>query len=210
MDGFMWPHHPRTQQLREFLAEGGIGRVTHVNAAFTFMLEQDSKNIRLNAESAGGSLLDVGCYPVYGIRWAFGEEPISAWATATMQNGVDLRMSGALRFSGDRTATFDCGFSLPYRGWMEICGTEGTVRVPEMWLPPDLATYTIERDGDKTETVSIAGHNQIVHMIEDFGNAVMEKRVPLPSPEEAIKTNRVMDALLQSARQSEVAISQQS
>jgi predicted dehydrogenase len=200
MDGFMWPHHPRTHQLKKLLNEGGIGRVIHVNAAFTFMLEPDPKNIRLNAESAGGSLLDVGCYPVFGIRWALGDEPVSAWATATMQNGVDLRLSAVLKFRDNRTAAFDCGFTLPFRGWMEIVGTTGTIRVPDMWLPPDPATYEIRRDGGRVETVSVAGHDQIVHMLEDFGEAVLGKRDSQPSPEESINTNRVMDALLQSVR----------
>lgn len=201
MDGFMWPHHPRTGQLKKLLTEGGIGRIIQVNSAFTFPLEPDPKNIRLNAESAGGSLLDVGCYPVFGIRWAFGAEPVSAWATATLQHGVDLRLSAILKFSDDRTATFDCGFTLPLRGWMEIVGTAGTIRVPDMWLPPDPAIYEIQREGGQTETVSVAGHDQIVHMLEDFGNAVLAKRDPQPSPEEAIKTNRVMDALMRSVRE---------
>jgi xylose dehydrogenase (NAD/NADP) len=201
MDGFMWPHHPRTHRLKKLLTDSGIGRVVHVSSAFTFPLDLDPQNIRLNAASAGGSLLDVGCYPVFGIRWAFDAEPASVWATATMRDGVDLSMSAVLKFTEGRSATFDCGFTLPFRGWMEIAGTQGVVRVPEMWLPPDPAIYEIERERGKVETVSIAGHDQIVHMIEDFGNAVIEKREPTPSPEEAIKTNRVMDALLRSVRE---------
>jgi predicted dehydrogenase len=179
----------------------------HVNSAFTFMLDAGPENIRLRAESAGGCLLDVGCYPVFAIRWAFGEEPVSVWATATMRNGVDLHMNCVLKFTEDRTAAFDCGFTFPYRGWVEITGTEGIVRVPEMWLPPDPAIYQVERERGKFETVSIAGHDQIALMIEDFGRAVAENRDPAPSPEEAIKTNRVMDALAQSAREGrEVAL----
>ena len=44
-------------------------------------------------------------------------------------------------------ATFDCGFTLPYRGWLEITGTEGTVWVPDMWVPPRRATFEIRREG---------------------------------------------------------------
>src|SRR5438045_237333 len=82
---------------------------------------------------AGGSLLDVGCYPVYGIRWAFGVEPLNAYATATIRQGIDLSMSGVLEFPGDRVGLFDCGFTLPLRQWLEISGTDGVIRVPEMW-----------------------------------------------------------------------------
>ena len=201
MDGFMWPHHPRTQQIRDLIDDGTIGEVLHVTAAFTFELDLDPANIRLRSETAGGSLLDVGCYPVYGIRWAMDAEPESVWATATMQNGVDLRMSGVLRFAGGRTGSFDCGFTLPFRGWMEIAGTQGVLRVPEMWLPPERAIYQIERNDRRVEEFVVTGHDQIARMIEDFGRDVFEKRDPIPSPEEAIRTLRVLDALAQSARE---------
>src|SRR5207248_9852755 len=65
MDGFMWPHHPRTAQIKRFLLDGGIGEVRRVTASFTFPLPLDAQNIRLQSNMAGGSLLDVGCYPIY-------------------------------------------------------------------------------------------------------------------------------------------------
>src|SRR5581483_3091641 len=69
LDGFMWPHHRRTARLKEFLDGGGIGAVRRVAGAFTFRMEPlDPANIRLRPDLAGGSLLDVGCYPVHGIR----------------------------------------------------------------------------------------------------------------------------------------------
>src|SRR5690242_482336 len=50
MDGFMWPHHPRTARLRQFLDGGGIGEVRRVAGAFTFRMEQlDPANIRLHS-----------------------------------------------------------------------------------------------------------------------------------------------------------------
>src|SRR5262245_34378396 len=107
MDGFMWPHHPRTAVMRRLIDEGAIGEVRRVTGAFTFRLPPDPVNIRLRPDMAGGSLLDVGCYPVYGIRWAFGAEPVRVWATARMQHGVDVEVSGALGFADGRTATFD-------------------------------------------------------------------------------------------------------
>src|SRR5262249_20446545 len=154
MDGFMWPHHPRTAHLRSFLDLGGIGEVRRVGGAFTFQMKLlDPNNIRLKSELGGGSLLDVGCYPVYGIRWAFGAEPVRAMATAQMQNGVDVEMNGILSLADGRMGTFDCGFTLPFRGWLEIVGTEGTVEVPEMWLPLPRATYVIRREGKPVEEV---------------------------------------------------------
>jgi xylose dehydrogenase (NAD/NADP) len=204
MDGFMWPHHARTARLRRLLDDGAIGEVRHVVGTFTFQLPLDPNNIRLRPELAGGSLLDVGCYPVYGIRWATRAEPERVHATATTLHGVDVALTGVLHFPGGRVATFDCGFTLPMRQWLEITGTAGVVRVPEMWVPNGPADFVLQRDGREPERVVVEAHDQIACMIEDFGRAVRAGREPEPSPEEAIKTLRVLDALARSAREGKV------
>src|SRR5262249_28761123 len=149
-------------------------------------------------------LLDVGCYPVYGIRWAFGAEPTHAYAATVYEHGVDVEMNGILWFADGRMATFDTGFTHPLRQWMEITGDAGVVTVTDMWLPAPCATFRIEREGQPTETVVVENEDQIVHMLEDFGRAVLDKQPAYPSPDEAVRTLRVLDALAESARQGEV------
>lgn len=206
MDGFMWPHHPRTHELRKLLDSGAIGAVTKVNAAFTFNLAGlPTTNIRMQSEAGGGGLLDVGCYTTYAIRWWMKAEPVRAFARATFVNGVDVAMSGVLTFADGRTANFDCGFTHPLRTWVEIVGTEGVVRVPNMWIPDDRAVFHVARPGagfeESVEAVETPGEDQMVHMLDDFAAAVREGREPYPNPDEAVKTGRVMDALATSARE---------
>jgi predicted dehydrogenase len=200
MDGFMWPHHPRTARLRAFLDSGGIGEVRRVSGSFTFPLGlEDRQNIRLRPEMAGGSLLDVGCYPVFGIRWAFQAEPLRVFAAAHFLNDVDLSMTGILWFSEGRIATFDCGFDLPLRQTVEIAGTQGVVTVPDLWQPAPRATFLVRHE-QKIDEVAIEGEDQIVHMLEDFGRAVLQNQPVRPAPDEAVKTLAVLDALTRSAR----------
>jgi predicted dehydrogenase len=206
MDGFMWPHHARTRKLRALLDGGAIGAVQKVVAAFTFNLTGlPVSNIRLQSECGGGGLLDVGCYCVYAIRWAMRAEPVRAWATATYHNGVDVAMSGVLTFADGRSASFDAGFTHPLRTWVEIVGSEATVRVPNLWIPDDRAVYEVIRQqgdfGHTVEVVETSGENQMVHMLDDFAAAVAERREPDPNPDEAVKSLRVLDALAKSARE---------
>ena len=199
MDGFMWPHHPRTHRIRQLIDGGAIGRVDSVRGAFTFSLPPDPGNIRLKADLAGGSLLDVGCYPVFGIRWAFGEEPVRVYATAKYDFEVDVRVSGLLWLADGRVGAFDCGFTSPYRQWLEIVGTTGVIRVPEMWVPGPAATFAVERDGRPPEVETVAGEDQIACMIDDLSRAVLEERPVYPDPRNAADTLRVLDALARSA-----------
>ena len=149
---------------------------------------------------AGGSLLDVGCYPVFGIRWAFGAEPVRAWATARYQHGVDVEMSGLVWLADGRVGAFDCGFTMPVRPWLEIAGAEGVVSIPDLWVPGPRATFTVRREGRPEEEVVIEGEDQIVHMLDDFSRAVLFGEPVRPGPDEAVKTLRVLDALARSAR----------
>lgn len=205
MDGFMWPHHPRTAKLRQLLDSGAIGQVQRATGAFTFPMQPlDPNNIRLKPEVAGGSLLDVGCYPIYGIRWAFGAEPVRVFATARYQFGVDIEMNGLLWFADGRMAAFDCGFTLPLRGQLEITGTEGVIWTPEMWVPGQRAVSLVRRHHRADEEIVFDGDDQIQHMIEDFGRAVLQGEPARPDPEEAVKTLLVLDALAQSAREGKI------
>jgi predicted dehydrogenase len=208
MDGFMWPHHPRTAEIRRLLDSGAVGRVERVTGAFTFPLRPlDPSNIRLQPQMGGGSLLDVGCYPVYGIRWAFGAEPVRVHAHARYLHGVDVEMSGLLWLADGRVGAFDCGFTLPYRPWLEIVGGEGTVTVPNLWTPGPQAAYTVQRSGHEPEAHAVPGHDQIARMLDDFSGAVLRGEPVRPGPDEAVRTLRVLDALARSAREGrEVAL----
>jgi predicted dehydrogenase len=202
MDGFMWPHHPRTAAMKRLLLGGAIGTVQKVVSTFTFKMPAvDPKNIRLQPDLAGGSLLDVGCYPVYGIRWAMGAEPVRAWATARYEHGCDVELSGVLWFPDGRTATFDTGFVHPFRQWFEVVGTDGTLTVSDFWLPR-AATYEVRaNESAVTETHVVPGHDQVTCMVENFSRHVRGEDAPIPPIEEAIKTLGVLDALGRSARE---------
>ncbi len=208
MDGFMWPHHPRTHAIRKILDAGTIGELRRVTGVFTFKMDSlTTDNIRLQPDLGGGSLLDVGCYPVFGIRWAFGAEPVAAFARAKLINGVDVELTGQLAFADGRLANFDCGFTTPMRQWFEITGDKGVIRVPDLWAPGKKATFDVELIGKTAETMAIEGEDHMVHMLDDFANAVWEKRDPRPGPDEAVKTLRVLDAITRSVREGrEVAV----
>ena len=68
-------------------------------------------------------------------------------------------------------------------------------------LPGPRAEYTVERIGKSPQEMTVAGQDQIVHMIDNFSQAVLERRAVRPDPEEAVKTLRVLDALARSARE---------
>ena len=84
----MVTHHPQWIRVREMLAEGAIGRLRHVQGAFTFF-NDDPANIRNMPELGGGALRDIGVYPSVTTRFVTGEEPVSAAAEIEWHRGID-------------------------------------------------------------------------------------------------------------------------
>ena len=204
MDGFMWPHHPRTAKIKAMLKQGQIGDPLRVHGVFTFFMEDlECSNVRLYPEMGGGGLLDVGCYPIFGIRWAMESEPISVYAQAQYHRGVDVAMTGILNFADGRVASFDCGFTLPVRMGFEIVGSDGVLNIPNFWLPEQHAGFSIQRNGN-LEHHHVPGFDQIALMHDHFSQAILNKTAVIPEAMEAVKTLRVLDALAKSARESRV------
>ena len=52
-EAFMWRHHPQALQLAELVADGAIGELRLVRAAFSFLLD-DPRDVRLLEELDGG------------------------------------------------------------------------------------------------------------------------------------------------------------
>jgi len=72
-----------------------------------------------------------------------------------------------------------------------------------MWLPAPRATFTTARERNlsvETKVESAESEDQIQHMLENFSRYALEKTSVTPSPLEAVKTLKVLDALTASAK----------
>jgi predicted dehydrogenase len=195
----MWRHNPQTARLRELLDEGAIGAVRLVRAAFSFMLTREV-DVRLDPELHGGGLMDVGCYCVSGARFVVGGEPLRVSAEVVNgPTGVDMRLTGLLRFEGDVLATIDCGLDLPSRSELEISGTEGRIVLTDPWHCIEPA-IVVERGYDR-EIVAVEAADSYTLELEDMAAAIGGERAPLLGRADAVGQARVIQALYRSARE---------
>ena len=91
VEAYPYLAQPQTLKLRELLKDGAIGDVRLIQASFGFTIN-DSGNIRLNPQLAGGALMDAGVYPLSLIRIIAGRRaaPVQAAARWT-QAGQDRK-----------------------------------------------------------------------------------------------------------------------
>src|SRR5450432_1641379 len=74
-EAFMVRTHPQWLRAREIVRSGQIGDLRAMQCAFSYF-NRDPANIRNVEEWGGGTLMDIGCYPIQISRFLFGHEPL--------------------------------------------------------------------------------------------------------------------------------------
>lgn len=195
-EAFMYRHHPRYEAIKNIIASGEIGEVRGIHGTFTFNNAKDSANVRYRKEWGGGSIYDVGCYPISAARLIMGEEPEAVTAHGLLSpehDGVDMMASGLVEFAGGVALTFDCGMWADFRNTLEVLGTEGRIEVPSAFIQgPSFFVHTKEgrREVEQPEL------NAYSLQADDFAAVVWKEREPRFAPSDAIANMKVIDACL--------------
>lgn len=200
-EGFMYPHEPMTKRVLELIRGGAIGAVRAIVSGFTFALGP-GRNIRLDASLGGGSLWDVGSYPVTYTQLIVGHEPKLVLGSAHWHpSGVDEEFMGLLRFDEGVTANIYAGFRAAYRTWLEVIGSDGSLTVPNPFRPGPLETLELERNG-QVEQIAVTGSPELfVREIEDFEASVLDGARSVVSLSESRRTAATLSGLYASARE---------
>jgi predicted dehydrogenase len=97
MEALWTRFHPSIVKLQEILASGVIGDIVHLSADFGFHAPYDPEARWFNPALTGGSLLDIGIYPLFISKFVLGN-PLEMKATGVMApTGVDMNTSIALK-----------------------------------------------------------------------------------------------------------------
>ena len=200
-EGYMYRHEPMTARVAELVHDGAIGALRAIVSGFTFSLT-DTINIRLRPELGGGSLWDVGCYPVSYAQYLLGHAPTMVAGMAHWTaSGVDDEFTGMLRFDEGVTTSIYSGFRAGPRTWLEMLGSEGTLTVPNPFKPGPLEHLELERGGQH-ELIAVPGSPELfVRQVEDFEASVLDRRPPVVSLAESRRTVSTLAALYAAARE---------
>lgn len=168
-EAFMWRYHPQHQLAKQAIAQGVIGEVRVIRAAFTYTANSGGGNIRFNRELGGGSLLDVGCYPVSAVRFYFDAEPTVVTATARFSKEFEVDVEGIVIMTfPNGGATLDFGFEAPYRADLEIVGSHGRIYIPRAWQPEEQATIFINERAEVLPPI-----NHYILMFDSISQSLM-------------------------------------
>lgn len=206
MDGVMWVHHPRAAEMKNALNHEHLGALLRVTSCFGIKWQFPPDDLRMQRALGGGSLLDLGWYNVRAALWAFDSLPRRVWGSGHYENDVDTRFSGLLWFDEPRVASFDCGFGMAMRRWLEVTGVEGALVCNDFTKPwdPEQPRFWLQRDLGEFDQRCSPAKIQEVCMIERFCEIVRSGTIEARWPDQAVATQRVCEMLDRSARSNKI------
>jgi predicted dehydrogenase len=132
MEALMYRCHPFAKKLKELIQNKIIGEVKLYNATYTAHIA-DIAN-----PTAGGSIRNLGCYPVSLIRLLANAEPVEITGVGRMsqENHTDNQASVILKFPDNSLAVVSTADDIKMCWQFDIYGTQGHLKVlSNPWLP---------------------------------------------------------------------------
>jgi predicted dehydrogenase len=200
-EALMYRHHPQTSVVKKLLQSNKLGEINLVRGKFSFRLDA-TEDVRLVPEFGGGSLWDVGGYPVSYAQFVFGSVPVEVFGMQEVgKTGVDVTFSGILRYSSGKMAQIASSILTPYHQGIEITGSEGTLELnrPFNQINKDSRVFYTPNEG-APERIRIPKMELYAGEVEDMHAAILDGTRQLVSLEETRNHTRTVLALFESAR----------
>jgi len=204
-EAFMVRAHPQWLKVRSLVRDGHIGPLRLVSGHFSYF-KRDPNDVRSHADWGGGSLMDIGCYPINLARWLFDAEPSGVIAAMERdpELGVDRLVTALLQFDAGQ-AQFACAGQLVPFQRMTVFGDRRRIEVEIPFnAPPDRRCRIFVDDGSRfaaeaAEVIEFPAVDQYMLQAERFADAVAGRAEVPVTLEDAVANMAVIDALFRSA-----------
>ncbi|CAN7183608.1 Gfo/Idh/MocA family protein [Mesorhizobium sp. LjRoot246] len=197
-EAFMVIYHPQWIKVRDLIASGAIGRLRHVQGAFSYY-NVDPNNMRNQLDLGGGALPDIGVYPTVSTRFSTGKEPLRVQATIERDKkfGTDIYSSIRADF-GDFELSFYLSTQMAARQVMVFHGEKGFI---ELFSPFNAGLYDHHRvelhnqNHTEAQVFRFPGTQQYRLEVETFARAAQGGKERVFTLEESVLNQKVIDAI---------------
>lgn len=139
--------NPTIRKVKQLVDEGRLGQLKYINADFAFYgMDRPMESRLFNLELAGGTLLDIGIYPVFLSYLLLGMPNEIKAVSHFNEIGTEIQTSIIFRYSNAH-ALLNSSFTHNSRMSAEIAGTQGSITL----LPRfhESQGYTFESEGNQ-------------------------------------------------------------
>jgi predicted dehydrogenase len=199
----MWTRHlPIYEEVIDWIKKGLIGEPKLVDASLGFNSPYDPESRLWNPKLAGGSLLDVGIYPLTLADLIYETTPENIFSLAELSpDGVDAHIAITLQFQDSALATLGSAINLSLPNGATILGESGSIEIPYFWCAQKAFTT---KGSEKREIFRPHEINGFEYQIREVDRCLSEGLTQ--SPKVSWKCSLSMIQLMDSIR-SEIGVS---
>lgn len=142
MEGMWTACMPFIEKIKELIAADVIGKLQYVSADFGFKAPVDLEGRLYNKSLGGGSMMDVGIYPLFFVTLLLGEPSLIKAVYKLSVTGVDEYINVVLQYPDGETANLISSIHFNTAIEAEIVGTKGRIKILNPWFKAtDFAVY---------------------------------------------------------------------
>jgi predicted dehydrogenase len=201
-------YDPTWQHIRSLARSGAIGDINGFQGGFYG--QKGLGEWRLNRKLAGGgSLMDLGIYPMNAIRWVLGEEPVDFRAfVSTTEKGprfhgpdsVEQTVEFMMKFPSGILATAGSSYGHDGPCSLTIDGTHGYLQVQPAFFYDGLKFTGVTKNGPVSGTSPGQGEPyQFVFEADHFAACIRNNTTPATAGEEGLADMLAMEAIYKAA-----------
>jgi len=199
MEAFMYRHHPQWIKVKELVENGTIGKVKTIQSFFSFF-DDNPDSIVNRIEYGGGSLMDIGCYPISLSRFIFNAEPEEVFGNIEYhpEFGVDIAATALLKFK-EGTSSFFSSIQLEERQQAQIFGTKGKIdfQIPFNPIANKISKIFLYQN-NKTEEIIFEPCDQYSIQADLFSLAIINDTEVSTPLQDAVNNMKVIEKIIES------------
>ena len=183
MEGIAYRSHPQINLIVKLIKQNVIGKVVKIKSCFGFNAGKPNKKSRLyNKDLGGGSILDLGCYPVSIsnlIANLFNEKeslPVINKVNGKLyETGVDTDLYSELKYPNGILSEIQVSITKNLENTTTIFGTDGVLHILDPWLPKKENTINLKKKNEQKELKSLSDLSVFASQIDVFEKIVKNK-----------------------------------
>lgn len=168
-------HCPAFNHLMVMIKSGVIGDVVDVEASLSKLWDDDKSLREFDPLQAGGSMYELGSYPLLPIFKLMGVEYENLNFYSRIQNEVDMYTKGVLRYT-HAVGSFNVGLGVKTEGNLVISGTKGYAYVPAPWWKTDYFELRYEDQNHNKKFFYKWDGTGLRYEIQEFISCIINKR----------------------------------
>ena len=164
----MWTRHlPIYEEVISIIKKGHIGEPKLVEASLGFNSPYEPKSRLWNPELAGGSLLDVGIYPLTLADLVYEKSPEKVFSVAELSpDGVDANLSMLIQYPNSSMAKLSSAINLSLPNGALILGESGSIEIPYFWCAEKAFLKQASKNEEINKTHQINGFEYQIREVE--------------------------------------------